>query len=162
VLNMLRPDGGILYLSHSVASDAGIRAGRIEELFGELLARGRPLGPEDLQRIQADTVMGDAQFFTPFIVQAFVIARRPGVPAELAALAADRRVQEAVLRLTFWDRSTPTGIREGYDASDHNGVRRPPSAQEISHSVAPPSTRCGATGSSGRRLWRRWHGAAWR
>jgi penicillin G amidase len=38
--------------------------------------------------------------------------------------------------VTFCDRSTPTGIREGYDASDHNGVRRPPSAQEISHSVA--------------------------
>jgi penicillin amidase len=52
------------------------------------------------------------------------------------ALGADPAVQEAVARLEAWDFSTPTGIAAGYDASDVDGVRSPPSQAEIDASVA--------------------------
>jgi len=35
-----------------------------------------------------------------------------------------------------WDRSTPTGIVEGFDASDQNGKRTQPHAREIANSIA--------------------------
>jgi penicillin amidase len=41
-----------------------------------------------------------------------------------------------VTRLAAWDFSTPTGIAEGYDAVDVDGVRGAPSAAEIDASVA--------------------------
>ena len=136
VLNVRRPGGGIRYIGSGYNFDLGIRAGRIEQLLTSFLASGRKLGAEDLQRIQSDVVMGDAQFFVPFIVQALANALRPGAPAELAALAADPRIVEAVGRLAVWDRSTPTGIVEGFDASDRNGVRAQPTQPEIANSVA--------------------------
>jgi penicillin amidase len=61
-------------------------------------------------------------------------ARAPGADPALAALATTR-VVEAVGRLDRWDCTTPTGIREGYDAADANGVTVEPTAQEISSSV---------------------------
>ena len=135
-LNVRRPDGGIRYLGSGYNFDLGIRAGRIESLFAPLLASGQKLGAEDLQRIQSDVVMGDAQYFAPFIEQALANARRPDAPAELAALAADARIVEAVGRFAAWDRSTPTGILEGFDASDRNGVRAKPRQTEIDNSIA--------------------------
>jgi penicillin amidase len=45
-------------------------------------------------------------------------------------------VIEAVGRLGAWDHSTPTGIEEGYDSSDPEGQRQPPSADEIAASVS--------------------------
>ena len=135
-LNVLRPDGGIRYLGSGYNFDLGIRAGRIESLFAPFLASGQKLGAEDLQRIQSDVVMGDAQYFAPFIVQALANARRPDAPAELAGLAADARIVEAVGRFAAWDRSTPSGILEGFDASDRNGVRAQPRQTEINNSIA--------------------------
>ena len=35
-----------------------------------------------------------------------------------------------------WDYSTPTGVQEGYDASDKDGDRAAPSAAEVEHSIA--------------------------
>ena len=49
--------------------------------------------------------------------------------AQLRALAADAGVAEAVGRLRRWDRSTPTGITQGYDAADVAGALQPPSRQ---------------------------------
>ena len=72
----------------------------------------------------------------PSIAAALQAAQTPGAPAALAALGADPKVQEAVARLAAWDFSTPTGIAEGYDAVDVDGVRAPPSAAEIDASVA--------------------------
>ncbi len=135
-LNVRRPGGGIRYLGSGYNFDLGIRAGRIESLFASLLASRRKLGSEDLQRVQADVVMGDAQYFTPFIERALANAQRPGAPAELAGLAADARIVEAVARFAAWDRSTPSGILEGFDASDRNGVRAEPSQAEADNSVA--------------------------
>ena len=136
VLNVLRPGGGIRYIGSGYSFDLGIRAGRIQELLASSLANGRKVGAEDLQRIQADVVMGDATFFVPFIVRALGNALRPGAPAELTSLARDPRIVQAVARMAFWDRSTPTGIVEGFDAGDQDGKRAQPPPLEIANSVA--------------------------
>jgi penicillin amidase len=61
---------------------------------------------------------------------------RGAADPKLAALGADPGVVQAVGRLARWDFSTPTGIPEGYDSSDVNGRRLPPSRREIADSVA--------------------------
>ncbi len=134
-LNQLRPGGGIFYLNPTY--DAGFRAGRITQLIRQKLSTGSgKISFEDMQEIQADTVMLDAQFFVPRIVQAFARARVPGADPTLAALAADRRVAEAAERLEDWDFTTPTGIPEGFDASDRPDELEAPSDDEIASSVA--------------------------
>jgi len=80
--------------------------------------------------------MLDAQVFTPLILNAFENAWSGTANPLLAALASDPRVAEAVGRLEAWDYSTPTGVPEGYDASDENGNRSAPSAAEVEHSIA--------------------------
>ena len=131
--NELRPGGGIFYLNPGYA--IGTRAGRITQAFEERLASG-PLSREDMEEIQADVVLLDAQVFTPLILEAFENALSGTADPLLAALASDARVAEAVGRLQAWDYSTPTGVPEGYDASDENGDRSAPSAAEIEHSIA--------------------------
>ncbi len=131
-LNQFRPTGGIYYLNPGYD---GIRGGRITALLRQRLAHGGKVSFKDMQRIQADTTLVDAQFFVPHVLQALADARHSGDPT-LAALARDPGVAEAVGRLRAWDRSTPTGIPEGYDASDVNGHRRPPSSRELRNSVA--------------------------
>ena len=131
--NELRPGGGIFYLNPGYA--IGTRAGRITQGFEERLAEG-PLSREDMEEIQADVILLDAQVFTPLILTAFENAQADGAAPLLALLASDPRVAEAVGRLAAWDYSTPTGVPEGYDASDEDGVRSAPSATEIEHSIA--------------------------
>jgi penicillin amidase len=131
--NELRPGGGIFYLNPGYA--IGTRAGRITQAFEERLAAGS-LSVEDMQEIQADVILLDAQVFTPLILEAFENATMSGAHPLLAALAADPRVAEAVDRLDGWDYSTPTGVPEGYDASDKDGDRAAPSAEEVDHSIA--------------------------
>jgi penicillin amidase len=115
--------------------DLGIRAGRIDQLLTSMLANGGKIGVEDLQRVQSDVVMGDAIYFVPLIERALGNARRPGAPPALAGLAGDLRIVEAVARFGVWDRTAPTGIVEGFDASDDNGVRAEPQPEEIANSV---------------------------
>jgi penicillin amidase len=50
---------------------------------------------DDFKRIQANNQLLDAEVLTPYILDAFDNARKPGAPA---ALAADPRVAEAVWR----------------------------------------------------------------
>ena len=69
-------------------------------------------------------------------MQALANARRPGAPVELAGLAADARIVEAVGRFAAWDGSTPSGILEGFDASDKNGKRAEPGQTEVNNSIA--------------------------
>ena len=57
----------------------------------------------------------------PFLLDAYANAAAPGAPAELAAFRGDPELAEAMSRLEAWDFSTPTGIPEGYDASDVDG-----------------------------------------
>ena len=133
--NQMRPGGGIFYLGGALY-DSGIRAGRIDELLEQAIRRRGRLTTNDLHELLADTVMNDARFFTPYIVDAAANARKPGAHPLLAQLASDPRVAEAVARLAAWDQSTPTGIRAGYDANDEPGYLREPSPAEVKHSIA--------------------------
>lgn len=132
-LNQLRPGGGIYYLNPGYA--IGTRAGRITQALEERIAAG-PVDRGDLQAVQADVVLLDAQVFTPHILAAFDRAAAPGADPMLAVYAADERIAEAVGRLAAWDYSTPTGLDEGYDSVDVDGVTTPPGPEEIAASVA--------------------------
>jgi penicillin G amidase len=132
-INQLRPGGGIYYLSPGY--DVGFRAGRITRLVRSAIAGGGRISFADMQRFQSNVALLDAEYFVPWIVQALQRARTSGADPALAALATPP-VIEAVDRLQAWDFTTPTGIPEGYDAADVNGVPGPPSPEEISASVA--------------------------
>ncbi len=132
-LNTLRDTGGIYYLSPGYAD--GLRAGRIARRMEKLFKRGR-VDMEDMQSVQADVVLGDAEFFVPYIRDAYKRARSGGAPDLLAQLAHDRRVRKAVKRFKRWDCSTPTGLPEGYDESDILGHLLSPTRREIRNSVA--------------------------
>src|SRR5215471_1888184 len=129
-LGRLRPGGGIFYLNYSYDQ---FRAGRIEEMLRQRLAGGQKVSLADMQAMQADTTLLDAEYFVPHITQAFADAQTSSTP-QLAALAADPQVAEAVQRLERWDFTTPTGVPEGYDAGRLPGS--PPSQAEIADSVA--------------------------
>jgi penicillin amidase len=130
--NQLRPGGGIYYLEYTYA--IGTRAGRITQALEDKLAMGN-VSFEDMQEIQADVVMLDAQVFTPYILDAFDNAASSDV-SELKDLAEDPRVAEAIGRLAEWGYNAPTGVDTGYDASDVDGVFSPPTDQEIADSIA--------------------------
>jgi penicillin G amidase len=132
-LNQLRPGGGLYYLN--AGYDMGLRAGRITELLKSKLAAG-PVSFADMQAIQADVVLPDAPVFAPYVQQAYAHAKAPSAHPLLAALANAPGVPEATSRLAAWSFKAPTGIEQGYDASDVNGVLGAPTAQEIADSVA--------------------------
>lgn len=133
-LNQLRVGGqGIYFLGY--AFDFGTRAGRITQALNERMAQGK-VDRADMEAIQSDVVLLDAQVFTPLILRAFSNASQPGAPAALAALAADGRVAQAIGRLQGWNYTTPTGVTSGYDAADVDGDRLPPSAAEVQRSIA--------------------------
>jgi penicillin amidase len=132
VLNQVRPNGGIAYLGFSHAG--GFRAGRITDIVRAAVAKGR-ITAADVVGMQADVTSLDAQFFTPFITNALDRAKSSSTP-ELAALAKDPRIVEAVGRLARWNFTQPTGIPQGYDSSDADGKLSQPSQQEIDSSVA--------------------------
>jgi penicillin G amidase len=129
-LNQVRPGGGIYYLNYGYD---GFRAGRIEQMLRQRLAGGHKVSMSDIQAMQADTAPLDAEYFVPHITQAYADAQASTVP-QLAALAADPAVAEAVGRLGHWDFTTPTGIAAGYDAGRTTGT--PPSQAQIAASVA--------------------------
>jgi penicillin G amidase len=132
-LNQLRPGGGLYYLN--AGYDFGLRAGRITELLKDKVADG-PVSFKDMQAIQADVVLPDAQFFVPFIRQAFARAAAPSAHPTLAALAGTPAMREAGSRLAAWSYRAPTGIAEGYDARDREGRLGSPRKREVADSVA--------------------------
>jgi penicillin G amidase len=105
-VNQVRPGGGLLYLAYSF--NAGMRAQRINARLRELLATGDQRASfEEMQAVQGDVILRDAQVLTPYLVAAF--DRAPAsAAAELIALAADPQVAGAIARLRAWDGSTPT------------------------------------------------------
>ena len=132
-LNQPRANGqGIYYLNPGYSQ---FRAGRITQMIQAKVARNEKFSVADMQRIQADVVLLDAQYFVPFITRAYDNAGASSVPP-LAAFAANPAVTAAVNRLRSWDFSTPTGIPEGYDAADQNGTLASPTSAEIDASVA--------------------------
>ncbi len=131
--NQLRAGGGIYYLS--TWYDFGARARRIGTLLAEAVDAGL-VTPDECKRVQADVVLNDAPVFLPHLVAAFANAQAPGAHPDLVALAGDPRVADAVARLAAWDFTAPTGVPEGYDAADADGVLAPPGDGEIEASVA--------------------------
>jgi penicillin amidase len=133
-LNQSRPKGGIFYLAYSW--DRGFRAGRIATRIRERLNsnRNRRFSFKDMQSIQADVKLRDAEYFTPWITKALTRAKQPSANATLSLFAADAEIVEAVGRLAAWDFSTPTGILEGWDAGKPAGVA--PSLTTIKASIA--------------------------
>ena len=132
-LGAMRPNGGISYLGYFYNS--GWRAARITELLKDEISGGS-VSLEDMKRIQADTVLLDARFFVPHVLQAWANAARQGAAEPLALFRFDPAVLEAVTRLAAWDFTAPTGITEGYDAGDTFGRLGTPSSTEIANSVA--------------------------
>ena len=133
-LNQLRTGGGLYYIGYSFV--AGMRAGRITERLTAELAGAAPVDGDSMEALQSDTVLYDAQVLVPYILAAFASAGAPGSDPLLATFAGDPELIEAVGRLAAWDFTTPTGIPEGYDASDVNGVLSAPLPDEVASSVA--------------------------
>jgi penicillin amidase len=124
-LNQVRKSNpnAIYYLNPGYA--IGMRAGRITQLIEDAIAGPGKITAKDMKRFQANTQQLDAELLTPFLLEAFENASAQDAAPELAALAADAGVSEAIDRIGSWDFSTPTGLDEGYDASDLFGHRFP-------------------------------------
>ena len=132
-LDQVRPEGGLYYLNPGYSD---FRMGRIDRKLAAMTASGRMLSPADMQALQANNQLMDAEVAMPFILEAFADAQDAGAWGPLAALAADPGVAEAAGRLATWDFSTPTGIQAGYDPGDDPNNLPQPSQQEIDASVA--------------------------
>ena len=132
-LNERRRRGGIFYLNRSYIS---LRAFKARQLIDGLLADGGSVGAAQVEALQASSEMPDAEILLPFLTDAWVRASDPEAPPELARLAADGDLAEAVDRLAAWDFTTPTGIRDGFDAGDDPWLLPEPTAEEIANSVA--------------------------
>ncbi|MEM7585653.1 MAG: penicillin acylase family protein [Acidobacteriota bacterium] len=133
VLNEVRPGGGVFYLSPGYVS---LRMGRIDREIEALLADGGNATRADLERIQGNNQLLDAELVSPHVITAFANAQADGAPAELAALAADPGVAEAITRFMTWDFSSPTGLAAGYDPGDDPDNLQEPSAEEVANSIA--------------------------
>lgn len=132
-VNQTRAGGGIRYLLWQSLS---LRAGAIGRRLAALVAQGGEITLDQMREIQSSSRFADAEYFRPLIPAALENARRVGAPPLLAGLAGDARIVEAVQRLQAWDLSSPTGVREGYDAGDDPNLLPEPTAGEIAHSVA--------------------------
>ncbi|MFQ5610458.1 MAG: penicillin acylase family protein, partial [Woeseiaceae bacterium] len=129
-LNQPRPSNSsaIYYLASGYAN--GLRAGRITRLLQAKLddedsdSDEESFTVKDMKKIQANTQQLDAELMMPFLLEAFANADKSSAPGQLAALAGDTKIAEAIGRLADWDFSTPTGIPNGYDAKDKDGRRR--------------------------------------
>lgn len=133
-LNQLRRGGGVYYLN--LGYDGGFRVGRVVRLIQAAIANGGKISVADMMRFQANNQMLDAEVLTPYILAAAQHAQASDAPAELAALANEAGVSEALRRLSRWNFSTPTGIPEGYDPGDDPDHLPEPSPEEVQHSIA--------------------------
>jgi penicillin amidase len=113
-LEKKRASGGIYYIGGFYAN--GSRAARITRGIEAIINSGKKISVEQVRRIQASVQMRDAEILMPSILQAFANAKKPGAPTELAALASNPGVSEAVGRFSTWDFSTPTGLKNGFDS----------------------------------------------
>ncbi len=141
-LNQKRPgSNAIYYLDWNY--DIGFRAGRITELTKQKIAKGEKFSPEDMMRIQSDTVSLIGRRATGYLLTALKNARSADAPDELKALLRDGRIADAIEQyLAKWSFATPTGIPEGFDENDSVSTDgksfslTAPSASEITDSVA--------------------------
>lgn len=132
--NQFRVGGGALYLSAGYA--AGFRIGRIQQLYDDAIANDGKVSLAEMQEIQANNQLLDAEVFLPYLETAWTAANDAGAAPEVAAFATDPRLVEAMGRLSTWDFSTPTGIMEGFDPGDDPFAPAAPDQAEIDASVA--------------------------
>lgn len=132
-----RPHGGIFYMTFEF--NPGFRAHRINALLQQKIVNGK-VSVADMKQIQADTVLDDAQFFVPYILEAWNNAHRPDASPALKLFVTPNMVNPyisgAAEYLAHWDFSTPTGIPEGYDGFDILGQTKVRSAAEVQNSIA--------------------------
>lgn len=132
--NEMRRTGGVLYLNRSFVS---LRAAQVEQQLADLISsRNGRLSTEDIEQLQADTRMWDAEILVPLLVGAYDRANQADAPQPLAAVAEATPLEEAISYLRHWDFSTPTGIQAGYDAGDDPAILKEPTQEEIDASVA--------------------------
>lgn len=128
-----KPDA-IFYMSN--VYDAGFRIGRANQLVTDALAEGGKVTVAEAKEQQLNNQQYDAELLVPHLLQAYDAIDAATSPAALAALLTVQNLSQAIERLRGWDYSTPTGVPEGYDASDKNGVRGEVTEAELEASVA--------------------------
>ena len=133
-LNQVRPNGGIYYLAPGDAP--AYRIGRIDRVLSGLIAAGHKITAADMQALQANTQSLDAELILPYLLAAYDDATAEGAWSQLAGLAADPRIGEAIARLRAWDYSNPTGIQAGFDPGDNPLALPVPGQAELDASVA--------------------------
>lgn len=132
-LNQARRGGGIYYLNFNYSA---YRQGRIDRVLDAYRQSGQKVGVADMQKLQANNQLMDAELVSPHLVNALARAKAAGAWEPLKALAADAKLDEAVTRIAGWNFSTPTGVPEGFDPGDNPASLPQPSAAEIDASVA--------------------------
>jgi len=101
-----------------------------------MIAAGHKITAADMQGLQANTQMLDAELLLPYLLAAYDNGTASGAWSALANVAADPRVAAAITRLRAWDYSSPTGIQAGYDPGDNPLSLPAPSQAEQDASVA--------------------------
>lgn len=130
--NQLRPGGGLYYLNFAYSS---LRVGRIDRMMQSLIAREAKITVADIQKTQANAQLLDAELMVPHLINALNRAQVSNYRS-LQEAYADTRIREAVARMSNWDFSSPTGIREGFDPGDNPAAMVEPGQAEIDASVA--------------------------
>lgn len=133
-LNQVRPGGGLYYLD--VGGASAYRMGRIDRELQRLIASGNKITTADMKALQANNRLLDAELTLPYLLAAYDHATAAGAWSNLATLAGDARVAEAITRLRGWNYSTPTGIAQGFDPGDNPAALPAPGQSEIDASVA--------------------------
>lgn len=126
--------GAIFYMNN--VYDAGFRMGRANQLVNDAIQSRAKVTMAKVKEQQLNNQQYDAELLIPHLVEAYDSIPTDSAPAALVALLAAPNLSEAIDRLRAWDFSTPTGIPEGYDANDKNGVRGEVSEAELNASVA--------------------------
>lgn len=132
-LNQARRGGGIYYLNFNYSA---YRMGRIDRVLDAYRQSGQKVTAADMQKLQANNQLMDAELVSPYLTNALARAKAAGAWEPLKALAADAKVDEAVTRIGAWNFSTPTGVPEGFDPGDNPAALPQPGAAEIDASVA--------------------------
>jgi penicillin amidase len=122
--NQLRPGGNGLYYLNFGYSD--LRQGRIDRVLQQRVASGEPITPEDMMALQANNQPLDAELILPTL-----LAVMSQVPVQSGSPMA-----QALVLLSSWDYSTPTGLAEGWDPGDDPNLAVEPDETERRNSAA--------------------------
>lgn len=134
VLNQIRPEGGLYYLSQGAYST--YRMGRIDRIMNAAMADGGKVDAADMKSWQANNQSMDAELIMPHILNAFNNAASDGAWPGIQQFLADPRVTATLDKFSSWNYSMPTGVAEGYDPFENPFALSEPTDTEINYSVA--------------------------